>query len=77
MQVEDSGQGINSDDLKRLFRRFEQLGDSFSNRDLGSGLGLSLVQELVDMHGGQVDVHSWPGQGTVFEVWFPDDEKLP
>lgn len=77
MQVEDSGQGINSDDLKRLFRRFEQLGDSFSNRDLGSGLGLSLVQELVDMHGGQVDVHSWPGQGTVFEVWFPDDEKSP
>lgn len=72
LQVEDTGQGIGSDDLKRLFRRFEQLGDSFTNHDLGSGLGLSLVQELVDMHGGLVTVHSRPGEGSQFEIWFPD-----
>lgn len=71
LEVSDTGRGISSDDVKRLFRRFEQLGNDFSNQDLGSGLGLSLVQELVHMHGGNIEVSSKPGQGTVFNLWFP------
>ena len=72
LQVEDTGQGISAEDLKRLFRRFEQLGDNFNNQYLGSGLGLSLVRELVEMHGGTIAVESSPNQGTVFEIWFPN-----
>jgi len=71
LKVSDTGRGISSDDVKRLFLRFEQLGNDFSNQDLGSGLGLSLVQELVHMHGGNIEVSSKPGQGTVFNLWFP------
>ena len=72
LQVEDTGKGISADDLKRLFRRFEQLGNDFNNQYLGSGLGLSLVRELVEMHGGTISVQSRPNRGTVFEIWFPD-----
>lgn len=72
LKVVDTGMGISSADLKRLFRRFEQLGNEFNNRDLGSGLGLSLVQELVHMHGGSIEVSSQPGKGTQFSLWFPD-----
>ena len=73
LQVEDTGKGISAEDIKRLFRRFEQLGDDFNNQYLGSGLGLSLVRELVEMHGGSISVESSPNQGTVFEIWFPND----
>lgn len=72
LKVVDTGMGISSTDLTRLFRRFEQLGNEFNNDDLGSGLGLSLVQELVHMHGGSIEVSSQPGKGTQFSLWFPD-----
>lgn len=71
LTVADTGRGISSEDLKRLFRRFEQLGEDFNNQELGSGLGLSLVQELVQMHGGHIEVASKPGLGTEFRIWFP------
>lgn len=68
LQVMDSGPGIPSDELPRVFDRF------FRGRHAktgGSGVGLAVVAELVRAHGGQVDVSSKPGEGCLFTVRLP------
>ena len=69
MQVKDTGIGIRPDQIPHLFDRFRQADGSASRSHEGSGLGLSLVKELVEMHGGQVTVESIYGEGTSFSVW--------
>jgi len=69
MQVKDTGMGIRADQIPHLFDRFRQADGSASRSHEGSGLGLSLVKELVEMHSGQVTVESIYGEGTTFSVW--------
>jgi adenylate cyclase len=69
LQVKDTGMGIRPDQIPHLFDRFRQADGSASRSHEGSGLGLSLVKELVEMHGGQVTVESIYGKGTTFSVW--------
>ena len=66
--VVDTGIGIASADLTRLFRPFVQLDSSLSRRFSGTGLGLSLVSRLVRLHQGSILVESTPGQGSRFTV---------
>jgi GAF domain-containing protein/class 3 adenylate cyclase len=68
IQVRDTGIGIRSDQLPFLFDRFRQADGSASRSHEGSGLGLALVKELVELHGGQVTVDSTYGAGTIFTV---------
>ncbi|MCM1983583.1 ATP-binding protein [Lyngbya confervoides] len=70
--VEDTGVGIAPEDLPRLFQSFEQVGDR-SRQDQGTGLGLVISQKIVEMMGGQIQVQSLPGQGSIFsfEVCLP------
>jgi len=67
----DTGVGIEEQDLQRLFQPFEQVDGSLSRRHEGTGLGLALVRNLVELHGGAVAVRSTPGEGSVFEVRLP------
>jgi len=69
--VTDTGIGIASDDLEKLFKPFVQLDSSLSRQYEGSGLGLMLVQKLVEMHGGEVHVESAVGSGSSFTVVLP------
>ena len=69
--VVDTGIGIASADLTRLFRPFVQLDSSLARRFSGTGLGLSLVSRLVRLHQGSVQVESTPGQGSRFTVRLP------
>ncbi|MFC0679749.1 PAS domain S-box protein [Lysobacter korlensis] len=70
--VSDSGEGIAPEFLPYVFDRFRQADSSISRRHGGLGLGLSIVRRLVDLHGGQVQVHSdGPGQGATFSVLLP------
>ena len=71
LEVWDKGIGIAPKHLGRLFTPFQQL-DSGLDRDYsGTGLGLSLVKQLTLLHGGTVEVHSRPGEGSTFTVLLP------
>jgi signal transduction histidine kinase/DNA-binding response OmpR family regulator len=69
--VEDSGIGIAPEVLPRLFAPFTQADTSTSRRYGGTGLGLAIVKQLCELMGGQVQVHSTPGEGTRFVVHLP------
>ncbi|MGD1940776.1 MAG: response regulator [Leptolyngbyaceae cyanobacterium] len=71
LTVADTGQGIREDQLPYLFERFRQADGSANRRHEGTGLGLSLVQELVSLHHGQIAVESVYGKGTTFRVVLP------
>jgi PAS domain S-box-containing protein len=72
LEVSDTGQGIASGFLPHLFDRFRQADDSATSMHGGLGLGLSIVKNLAELHGGEVSAHSaGPGQGSVFGVRLP------
>ncbi len=71
LRVKDTGIGIKSDQIPHLFERFRQAEGSVSRSYEGSGLGLALAKELVELHGGQITVESVYGQGSTFTVWLP------
>lgn len=66
--VKDSGIGIPEGELERIFENFQQVDSSFSKRYQGSGLGLSITKQLVEIMGGEIWVESTPGKGSIFFV---------
>nr|WP_278002813.1 ATP-binding protein [Nodosilinea sp. LEGE 06152] len=71
LSVQDTGTGIPTTELPHLFERFYRVKGSQGRSYEGSGIGLSLVQELVKLHGGTIDVTSAVGRGTTFTVAIP------
>ena len=71
LRVQDSGIGMDAQQLERLYTPFHQADNSHARRFGGTGLGMSITQHLVGLLGGQMTVHSSPAQGSVFEVWLP------
>ena len=71
LEVADTGIGIPADQLGRVFDRFYQVDGSTTRRYSGVGLGLALVKEIVESHGGQVMVESQPDKGSMFRVTLP------
>lgn len=71
MIIKDTGIGIKSQDLPRLFQDFEQLNSGNARRYEGSGLGLTLTKGLVELQGGTISVESQYGIGTTFVVVLP------
>lgn len=69
LRVIDTGIGIRPDQIPHLFERFRQAEGSANRSYEGSGLGLALVKELVELHGGQIAVESTYGEGSVFTIW--------
>lgn len=75
-EVIDTGVGISSEALPHVFERFTQVDSSAERMQGGSGLGLALVRELAEMHGGSVSAESTVGVGSTFAVEIPSDLKL-
>jgi len=71
LRVRDTGVGIPSKEISRLFDRFHRIESTRSRTHEGSGIGLALVQELVQLHGGSVRVESELGVGSIFIVSLP------
>ncbi|MGF1460904.1 MAG: PAS domain S-box protein [Leptolyngbyaceae cyanobacterium] len=71
VSVADTGIGIGPEDLPKLFQPFVQVDSSLNRQYSGTGLGLSLVKQLVELHGGYVDVTSQLEQGSCFTLYLP------
>jgi signal transduction histidine kinase len=71
LTVEDNGIGISEEDRSRIFQRFYQAEDSRRSQG-GMGLGLSMVRQIVQLHGGTITVDSTEGRGTTFTVTLPE-----
>ena len=67
--LSDSGIGIPKDDIPRLFTEFFRASNV--KNVIGTGLGLTIVKEIVDQHGGQIQVESEEGLGTTFVIHLP------
>ncbi len=71
VSIKDCGIGISEEDLPKLFSQFQQLGASGANATPGTGLGLALSKQLVELHKGKIEVESTVGEGSTFTVWLP------
>ncbi|WP_013322624.1 ATP-binding protein [Gloeothece verrucosa] len=74
-EIQDTGIGIAEAEIPYLFDRFYRIQGAPSRTYEGSGIGLSLVQELVHLHGGTIEVNSIPAQGTCFRIYLPTGSR--
>ena len=75
IRIADQGAGLSPEDLGRLFGRFQRLSAKPTAGESSTGLGLSIVKRIIDMHGGDVTAESaGPGQGSTFTVTLPATE---
>jgi PAS domain S-box-containing protein len=71
LAVHDTGIGISAEDQARLFQPFTQIDSTLARQHEGTGLGLTMVKRLTELHGGVVALQSMPGKGSTFTVWLP------
>lgn len=72
ISVKDTGVGIPNDKINDVFEKFKQVDNRLTKISEGSGIGLSIVKSLVELHGGVINVNSEVGVGTEFEVKIPN-----
>jgi signal transduction histidine kinase/DNA-binding response OmpR family regulator/HAMP domain-containing protein len=71
VSVRDNGTGIERADIRTVFDKFKQVGDTLTGKPEGSGLGLPICRQIVERHGGSIWVESEPGKGSVFSFTVP------
>ncbi len=72
IEVEDRGIGIDAKDIPHIFERFYRADKTRSRQTAGTGLGLAIAMEIVERHGGGIEVISTPGEGSLFVVRLPN-----
>lgn len=68
VSVQDSGVGISNEDIALIFKRYYQANGTKEKQNLGTGIGLTLTKELVELHKGKIMVSSEEGKGTLFQI---------
>ena len=71
LTIKDYGIGINKDDQRKIFNRFYRVGDELTQVVKGTGIGLTLVKQIVKAHNGDINVISSPRKGSSFNINFP------
>lgn len=76
--IKDSGVGISKRNLDKVFNRFYQVQDHMKTAVGGTGIGLSIVKEMVKIHGGKIELESTEGIGTIFQIKIPliDEDEI-
>jgi two-component system, NtrC family, sensor kinase len=78
LRIHDSGPGLTADDMSRLFGRFQRLSAKPTGGESSTGLGLSIVKRIVELHGGRISADSLgPGRGSVFTIALPVQPDAP
>ncbi|TGV02586.1 hybrid sensor histidine kinase/response regulator transcription factor [Flavivirga rizhaonensis] len=79
IEIEDNGIGIEESELPYVFQRFYQVNSSYESQKSGSGIGLAITKDLVDLHHGEIEVQSEIGKGSCFILKFPlgNEHLLP
>lgn len=76
VEVEDTGIGISETNRHKIFMEFRQLDSSYTRKQEGTGLGLTLTKKLIELHNGQIDFESELGKGTKFWFILPNAELI-
>src|ERR1700694_334887 len=83
LAVEEQGMGMDANELKNIFQKFYRTKRAEASGEMGTGIGLSIVDQIVTYHGGKVEVTSTPGKGSCFTMVLPvefrvrSNRKLP
>ncbi len=75
IRVSDTGIGMNQEETARLFKEFVRIKNEKTKNITGSGLGLSIVKQVIDLYGGDIQVKSEPEKGSTFTVFLPTKEE--
>ena len=71
LSIKDEGMGMDARELKQIFTRFYRTKKAEASGEAGTGIGLSIVDQIVTYHGGRIEVTSAPGKGSCFTVVLP------
>jgi signal transduction histidine kinase len=77
LSVQDQGMGMDAKELRQIFRKFYRTKRAEASGEAGTGIGLSIVEQIVQHHGGKMEVTSQPGQGSCFTVVFAARSRPP
>jgi signal transduction histidine kinase len=75
--VQDQGIGMDQKEVKQIFHKFYRTRKAEESGEAGTGIGLSIVQQIVEQHGGQIEVTSKPGEGSCFTLVLPARVPAP
>jgi len=75
--VEDQGMGMDQKEVKQIFQKFYRTKKAEESGEAGTGIGLAIVQQIVEQHGGQIEVESQPGAGSCFTLVLPATVTVP
>jgi signal transduction histidine kinase len=75
VSVSDTGIGVADTDQERIFEKFQQVGDTLTDKPRGTGLGLAICRDIVEHHQGRMWVDSTPGVGSTFSVALPSEAE--
>lgn len=73
ISIKDNGTGIPPEEREKIFHKFYQIEESFTGQVEGAGLGLALVKQVIEAHGGKIDVDSSVGEGSTFSFLLPKE----
>jgi Signal transduction histidine kinase len=75
LSVNDQGIGMDARELKNIFKKFYRTKKAEASGEVGTGIGLSIVDQIVSHHGGRMEVASTPGVGSSFTIVLPQDSR--